>query len=347
MQWILMGSSKGGYDHHWITRFVPATRHRFFDVHAAYDHNRSRKASSAGQWLDYFGHAFRGIRAARLAGDPAVGAVTVFPQLATATGLLKRLFGMRLPIVAWSFNMGQDHGGLKTRLARLGLQAVERIVVHSRQEIAGYARSFGLPEERFVFVPFSVNVLHPTVAEETGAPFLLAMGSANRDYRCLFEAVRGLDIPLLVVAGAHATAGLDVPPNVEIRSGLTLEECHVLAQRARLSVVPVLNVFSASGQVTFIEAMMFGRCVITTDSIGSVDYVVDGENGVLVPPADAAALRQAILAHWDDAAARARIGARARDYALAHLTHAAAAVTMAQLCDALRPAGAADRQEPG
>ncbi|WP_419900105.1 glycosyltransferase [Roseomonas sp. USHLN139] len=337
MQWILMGSSQGGYDHHWITRFVPAARHRFFDLHAPYDHDRSRKASSAGQWLDYFRHAFRGLRAARLSGDPQVGALTVFPQLATATGLLKRLLGMRrLPVLAWSFNMGQDHGGLKMRLARLGLQAVDCIVVHSRQEIATYAKSFGLPEDRFTFVPFSVNVLHPTVEEDAEKPFLLAMGSANRDYASLFEAVRGLDIPLLVVAGAHAVEGLDLPSNVEVRAGLTLEECHVLAQRARLSLVPVANVWSASGQVTFIEAMMFARPVITTRSIGSADYVVDGENGVLVPPADPAALRAAILALWDDAETRTRLGANARQYALDHLTHEAAAATMAQLCDRLQ-----------
>jgi glycosyltransferase involved in cell wall biosynthesis len=239
-------------------------------------------------------------------------------------------------VLAWSFNMGQDHGGLKMRLARLGLQAVDCIVVHSRREIATYARSFGLPEERFVFVPFSVNVLHPTVGEDVEEPFLLAMGSANRDYASLFEAVRGLDIPLLVVAGDHAVAGLDRPANVEVRAGLSLDECHVLAQRARLSLVPVANVWSASGQVTFIEAMMFARPVIATDSIGSADYIRDGENGVLVPPADPAALRAAILRLWDDPAARGRLGAGARRYALDHLTHEAAAATLAGLCDRLQ-----------
>ncbi|MBP0447235.1 glycosyltransferase family 4 protein [Roseomonas sp. SSH11] len=328
-----MGPSSGGYDRHWITRFVSAERHRFADVLGQYEHDRSRRVTSPRQWLDYFRHAFRGIRVARLTRDPGIGILTVFPQLGLAAGLLKRLLGLRAPVVAWSFNVGQDFSGWKARLAHAGLVGVNRMIVHSRREIETYAATFGLPRERFVFVPFSVNVLHPQHAEEEERPFLLSMGSANRDYGCLFDAVRTLDIPVVVVAGPHATAGLDVPPNVELRHGLSLEACHVLAQQARLNVVPILNSFSASGQVTVIEAMMFARCVIASHSIGTEDYVADGENGILVPSADPAALRAAILAAWGDAPLRQRIGKAARRHALEHLTHEAAARTMERICD--------------
>ncbi|EFH12105.1 glycosyltransferase, group 1 family protein [Pseudoroseomonas cervicalis ATCC 49957] len=335
-QWLLLGSSPGGYDHHWITRFVSPLRHRFFDLHADYDHDRSRRATSGRQWLDYLRHAGRGLRAANLSRDPGAGLLTVFPQLALMAGLLKRLSGSRRPIIAWSFNLGQQHGGAKARLARYGLQAVERIIVHSRREIASYAEAFGLPQERFVFVPFSVNALNPTLEEDSKKPFLLAMGSANRDYATLFAAMRELpEVPLVVVAGRHATEGLELPPNVTLRSGLSLAECHVLAQRARLSVVPTANRFSASGQVTFIEAMMFGRCCIVTESIGAEDYVQDGVNGLLVPPGDPAALRDAIARAWEDAGLRQRLGAEARRHALEHWTHEAASRQLVAFCDAL------------
>jgi len=333
MQWVLLGSSKGGYDRHWVTRFVPAARHRFIDVQAPYDHDRSRASTSPGQWLDFFRHAGRGMRIARLVGDPRMGFLTVFPQLAVAVGLYRRLLRRPWPVIAWSFNLGREYTGWRAGLARAALARVDRIVVHSRQETVTYAAAFGLPQSRFVFVPFSVNALAPTVAEEEARPFLLAMGTANRDYACLFEAVRGLDIPLLVVAGPHAIEGLDRPANVELRSGLSLAECHLLAQRARLSVVPILNTFSASGQVTVIEAMMFARCVVATRSIGTEDYVTDDVDGVLVPPADPAALRAALLALWEDAPRRARIGAAARAEALESLTHEAVSRTMLRLCD--------------
>src|SRR4051812_43242418 len=125
MQWVLLGSSGGGYDRHWITRFVPAERHRFVDVHADYDHDRSRQATSGRQWMEYLRHAFRGIRVARLTRDPAIGVLTVFPQLTLAAGLIKRMLGLRMPVIGWSFNLGQDYSGLKARLARIGLRAVE------------------------------------------------------------------------------------------------------------------------------------------------------------------------------------------------------------------------------
>ncbi|MCQ4158923.1 glycosyltransferase [Roseomonas sp. GC11] len=336
MQWILMGPVPGGHDHHWLTRFIPAWRHRFFDILPDYAHDRSRRATSAREWLDYLRQAWRGVRAARLAKDPAIGCLTVFPQLALMAGLLKRLLGLDMPILAWSFNLGHAQGRAKTALARLGLAAVDRIVVHSRREIDSYAAAFGLPRERFTFVPFSVEAVEPALEEEMEAPFLLAMGSANRDYATLFEAVRGLPLRLVVVAGAHATAGLAVPENAELRHGLTLAECHALAQRARLSVVPTANSFSASGQVTFIEAMMFGRCVVVTRSIGAEDYIADGETGLLVPPGDVAALRAALLRAWEDAALRARLGAAARAYAVETLSHEGVSRRLAALCDALQ-----------
>jgi glycosyltransferase involved in cell wall biosynthesis len=336
MQWVLMGSLIGGYDRHWITRFIPAERHRFTDVLPLYNHDRSRPSTSPAEWIDYFRHAYRGLRLARLTGDPRTGFLTVFPQLTLASGLLKRALRHRRPILAWSFNLGRDHAGWRARLARTGLQAVDCIVVHSRREIETYAQAFGLPRERFVFVPFSVGARSPEHAEDAERPFLLAMGSANRDYASLFEAVRPLGMRVVVVAGAHAVAGLDVPPNVELRRNLSHAECLVLTQQARLNVVPILNSFSASGQVTVIEAMMLGRCVVATRSIGTEDYLTDEEDGVLVPPADPAALRAAVLALWDDAEARRRIGEAARRHALDHLTHEAAARRLEELCDTLR-----------
>lgn len=46
---------------------------------------------------------------------------------------------------------------------------------------------------------------------------------------------------------------------------------------------------------TVLEAMSTGRAVITTDAPGCRETVIDGENGILVPPRDAAALARAML----------------------------------------------------
>ncbi len=60
------------------------------------------------------------------------------------------------------------------------------------------------------------------------------------------------------------------------------------------------------------EAMAMGRAVITTDAPGCRDTVVDGLNGILVPPGDARALAAAMRRFVDDPGLAARMGRESR-----------------------------------
>lgn len=66
-----------------------------------------------------------------------------------------------------------------------------------------------------------------------------------------------------------------------------------------------------------LEAGAQARPSVATDVPGCRDVVHDGENGLLVPPRDAGALASAIERLVDDAGARRRMGARAREIVLA------------------------------
>jgi glycosyltransferase involved in cell wall biosynthesis len=57
-----------------------------------------------------------------------------------------------------------------------------------------------------------------------------------------------------------------------------------------------------------LEAMAMGRPVVTTDVPGCRETVIDGENGFLVPPRDAAALARAMERLIGEPALRARMG---------------------------------------
>lgn len=60
------------------------------------------------------------------------------------------------------------------------------------------------------------------------------------------------------------------------------------------------------------EAAAVGRCIVTTDSPGCRDVVVDGVNGLLVPPRDVGRLADAIERLARDPALRTRFGAAGR-----------------------------------
>jgi len=63
------------------------------------------------------------------------------------------------------------------------------------------------------------------------------------------------------------------------------------------------------------EAMATGRAVITADTPGCRDTVVEGENGFLVPPRDPASLAAAMARFIDDPALAARMGKRSVEIA--------------------------------
>ena len=68
------------------------------------------------------------------------------------------------------------------------------------------------------------------------------------------------------------------------------------------------------------EAMMRGIAVVGTAIGGTPELVRDGVTGFLVPPRDPAALAQRLIAVLDDRALTERMGAAAREVALADLT---------------------------
>lgn len=332
MHWIV--ASEGP----WLIPFVPGDRHQFEFVpppsrSTSSWHARGRSRSGAADWAATFSHASRAWRRRRRPG----GIITLFPQAAAAVGLRKRASLGRPPVVAHNFNLGRLYGGVAGSLARFAMRGVDRFVVHARRERGRYADWLGLPEDRFRFVPLQCGAFRALLPEDADRPFLLAMGSAHRDYRSLFEAVGRLGIPTVVVAGPHALEGLSPPPCVEVRSGLSMAECRELAQRARLSVVPIANDRTASGQVTVVEAMRMGRPVIATRCIGTEDYVDSGENGVLVPIGSADDLARSIAEVWEDDALRARLSASARRHADLHFSDEAAGEALGALLDELDP----------
>lgn len=318
----------------WLQPFVPGSRHTFQPVSASYQHDRSRRQTNATQWLDYYSHGAATWSASK---QPPrdTGIITVFPQLPLIIGLHKRLSRRTTPLLAWTFNLGSTYGGAKKTLARFALHSVDCFIVHSRREIASYSEWLDLPPDRFRFVPLQRPVESINFAEDKARPFVLSMGSARRDYRLFFEVMANLAYPTVVVAGAQALEGLRIPGNVTVHHNLNITQCHELAQKARINVVPIDNATTASGQVTLIESMMYARPTIATQSIGTEDYVEDGKTALLVPAGDHDSMKLAIQSLWEDEQRRNDLGLAGRKYVEDYLSDAAAGRELALVLDEL------------
>jgi glycosyltransferase involved in cell wall biosynthesis len=97
-----------------------------------------------------------------------------------------------------------------------------------------------------------------------------------------------------------------VPPNVEVRLGVTFAELRDLYARASAVVISVHpdgypHGSDCSGQTVLLDAMAMGCPVVISERAWVHEYVTDGDAALVVPPRDPEALRSAIekLVHDD------------------------------------------------
>lgn len=222
------------------------------------------------------------------------------------------------------------------RLKRILFQfldpAVSRYIVYARSEIRDYANVFRLPRKKFVFIPYHTTVDLDRFHTKMG-DYLFSGGNSDRDYAQLAEAVRGLDLPVIIACSDNRILdGIDFPSNVKVVS-VSHDEYRRLMAESGINVVALgEGLLRSSGHQTFLNAMAMGKPVIVTDPKSAQDYIENGVEGFLVPPSDSNRLREVIVTLNNNPELAKRIGKAAKAKALKWDTEAHLAAT-AKLAD--------------
>ena len=200
----------------------------------------------------------------------------------------------------------RNASALKGWFVRKAVFAADAIVSPSRAQ-AEYLRAAGLPERKNFYVPYGVdgNFYLSGAADrpERLIPerYIFSAGrDVGRDYKTLLAIAD--DLPAKVVIAAPPRSFKDIshmPKNVLINY-FPASSMPNLYANAELSVIPTiaeekLKGSDCSGQYVLLESMVSARAVVTSARTTLPDYFTSGEDGITVPPEDAAALKQAIV----------------------------------------------------
>ena len=203
---------------------------------------------------------------------------------------------------------------------------IHRIVVWSSIQYEFAVNQLGIPASRVIQLRWLVDqqfwrpMPGPT-------DMICAVGREMRDYATLIEAIKDWNVPCHIAAkvdvGKTDPWMRDIPEPSSLPPHITFgsrpyPELRALYARSRFVVLPVYPTDTDNGVTAMTEAMAMGKAVICSRVEGQRDVLVDGVNGLFVPPRDPQALRQAIEYLWNHPEECERMGREGRRHVEQH-----------------------------
>jgi rhamnosyl/mannosyltransferase len=189
------------------------------------------------------------------------------------------------------------------------LRGAARVVVFSQEQRAAVAAKYSVDAARIAVVPNGVDdvFLHTGPRFPHLKPRLLFVGrlSVQKNLPQLLRALDGISdqFETTLVGEGELEAQLRQAArdlglkNVQFHGRADGPELRELYRNADVFVLPSER---EGMPLVLLEALAMGLPIVATDVPGNRDLVSDGQNGLLIPLGDAAALRQALLSFTTD-----------------------------------------------
>lgn len=201
----------------------------------------------------------------------------------------------------WFKSIGYALRGWYARTSRNILNGVDVFIVQSEFQKRKFVAQ-GIDVDRIAIVPgIAPSIESPS--EWQAGEFVSFVGrvSVEKGIDEFIEAARiNQNLPFRVAGNVDTAYHIpkDLPKNVEFVGFLKGRDLDEFYLKSRIVVVP--SKWYEGFPNVIVRGMLLGRPIVTTD-IGAMQSIIrNGENGVLVPPADGVALSAAIKELYND-----------------------------------------------
>lgn len=241
-------------------------------------------------------------------------------QSGVVLSLWRRLFKTKAKHIVFdigSFNSAVETG-VALKLMQFASKSIDGIIYHTGSQKEYYQRFFPWIVNKSQFIRFgtdpeffSTQGLRTKPEEE---PYIICVGYSKRDWKTVVEAWQKLNMPVKlrfvgkILPEYQGIPGLEQLPYIPVRD--LMEQIH----NAAFCVLPLQSFNYSYGQMTLMQQMAMGKCVITARVPSLVDYVRHEDTALLYTPEDPEDLRKMMNMVWTDRQLRETIGIHAQAY---------------------------------
>lgn len=229
-------------------------------------------------------------------------------QSGVVLSLWRRLFKIKAKHIVFdigSFSSASEEGAA-LRLMQKASKSIDGLIYHTGSQLDYYRKCFPWLVNKSKFIPFGTDLeffqADDVEAYDDGTPYFTCIGASKRDWDTLIAAYRELDtdVRLKIIGRVDeryvGIKGVDMIPHVPVK----VMKSYI--KGAQFCALP-LEVYNYSyGQMTLMQQMAMGKCVVSAAAPSLVDYAEDGKSVLFYEPMNVADCREKLkTAIWDSA----------------------------------------------
>lgn len=241
-------------------------------------------------------------------------------QSGVVLSLFRRFFKTKAKHIVFdigSFNSAAETG-LALKLMQFASKSIDGLIYHTSSQKEYYQRFFPwlVPKSQFIRFGTDLDFFDPANLEKSydRDQYMICVGYAKRDWDTLVKAYRELDTDVKLRLVGHVDERFAGIAGVEQIPVVPIKELINQIYNARFCVLPLKSFNYSYAQMTLMQQMALGKCVIAARVPSLVDYIEDGKTAVMFKPGDAQDLAQKMDALLKDNTLRETIARNGRNY---------------------------------
>lgn len=214
-------------------------------------------------------------------------------QSGVVLSLWRRLFKTKAKHILFdigSFNSAAE-SGYALKLMQFASKSIDGVIYHTSSQIGYYKNFFPWIVEKSTFIRFGTDLefFDPTQLKTTedNGNYILCVGYSKRDWDTLVKAYQKIDTAVVLRLVGKVDPAFEAVPGVEQIPFVPIKELVQQIFNAKFCVLPLESFNYSYGQMTLMQQMALGKCVVAAKVPSLVDYVADEKTAVLYTPKDA------------------------------------------------------------